>query len=110
MIYESRDHRVRSETTFWIDCSACGPDAAPAPPRFRSENELWDALLHPDDDGWIRRDDGRILCPVHRRIAECDEHGHVLSSWTTHPLDDGLEWRSCSRCGAEFAQRRTPTS
>jgi hypothetical protein len=99
------DPRVRRETYCWIDCTICGPDREPAPPRFSSEIELWAHLLRPSIDGWIRLDDGRILCPSHRRVAECELDGHELTAWTEHPLDEELDWRYCLRCGAGFEQR-----
>ncbi len=102
---DTRDPRVRLEIAYWIDCSVCGPDADPPAPRFTSEADLWHELLRPDERGWIRLDDGRILCPVHRRVAECDRNGNAMSAWIEHPLDDGLKWRFCLRCGSQFGQR-----
>jgi hypothetical protein len=62
-------------------------------------------LLSSWNDGWTRLDDGRILCPAHRRGSQCDVGGHELTPWTAHPLDDGLEWRYCLHCGSHFEQR-----
>jgi hypothetical protein len=102
---EIGDPRIQSETFYWIECTVCGPDGEIAPPRFASEVELWSELLRPSRHGWIRLDDGRILCPNHRRVAECDLDGHQMTPWTEHPLDDELDWRFCRRCGARFEQR-----
>lgn len=102
---EPQDPRVMSETHYWIDCSVCGPAAEPPAPRFTSEAELWRQLLSPSEHGWVRRDDGRILCPAHRRVALCDEGDHEMTRWIEHPLDDELDWRFCRRCGAQFEQR-----
>jgi hypothetical protein len=66
---------------------------------------MWQSLLHPDESGWIRLDDGRVLCPAHRRVAACDRDHHVMLPWHEHPLDDGLAWRYCKRCGGQFEQR-----
>lgn len=104
---DNRDPRVRSKTRYWLDCTICGPDAEPTPPRFPSEAALWRNLLSPWNDGWVRLDDGRILCPAHRRSAHCDATGHELTPWTEHPADDGLEWRYCACCGGRFEQRTT---
>jgi hypothetical protein len=101
------DPRVQAETLYWIGCTVCGPDGEIAPPRFTSEIEMWNELLRPSLDGWIRLDDGRILCSLHRRMAECDLDGHQMTPWTEHPLDDELDWRYCHRCGANFEQRTT---
>ncbi len=100
-----RDPRVRSETTYWIECTICGPDADPPPPRYWSEDDLWASLLRWDDSGWTRRDDGRILCNVHRQLARCEAEGHLEMRWTEHPLDDEMDWRYCPRCGGQFEQR-----
>jgi len=102
---DSGDPLVGRETVYWIDCSVCGPDDGATPPTFASETELWAALLRPDKNCWVRRDDGRVLCPLHRRVAACEELGHALLPWTEHPLDDELQWRFCRRCGSEFEQR-----
>jgi hypothetical protein len=99
---------VRTETRYWIDCTVCGPDADPPVPRFNSERELWQYLFGPDEWGWVRLDDGRILCPAHRRVDQCHRDGHTVSEWTEHPLYDDTEWRYCIRCGARFEQRRDP--
>jgi len=104
---ESRDPRVRSETLYWIDCSACNAADGLRAPRFRSEEDLWHALLTADR-GWIRLDDGRVLCPIHRRVAECDSNGHAVTLWAAHPLDANLAWRCCTRCGSLFEQRVVP--
>jgi len=42
---KSADPRVRFETMYWIDCTVCGPDADPPPPRYSTEAELWTTLL-----------------------------------------------------------------
>jgi hypothetical protein len=104
---DNSDPRIHCETYFWIECTICGPDSETAPPRFANEIELWNHLLQPSIDGWIRLDDGRILCPIHRRVAECELEGHQMKPWTEHPLDDELDWRYCRRCGAGFEQRTT---
>lgn len=101
-----RDPRVRSQTTYWIDCTVCGSHAdRPPPPRYASEAEMWHAMLDPGGSGWTRRDDGRVLCPTHADAAQCDENGHTMTPWTAHPLDERLKWRYCARCGADFAQQ-----
>jgi hypothetical protein len=102
---DERDPRVQRESFFWIECTICGPDSEPTPPRFTSEIALWDRLMRPSIDDWIRLDDGRILCPIHRKIAECDLDGHEMTPWTEHPLDEDLDWRYCRRCGSQFEQR-----
>jgi hypothetical protein len=66
--------------------------------------EMWAVLEGPDYD-WTRRDDGRVLCRIHSRVADCDRDGHLDTRWRTHPIDDDLEWRYCERCGAAFEQR-----
>jgi hypothetical protein len=102
------DPRVVAELRHWVACTVCGandPDA-PRPPMFATEDELWAWLYtHPEPSGWVRRDDGRILCPNHRGVADCDEHGHLAANWSAHPLDGDLEWRFCPRCGGKFQQR-----
>jgi hypothetical protein len=75
-------------------------------PVFASERLLWDALLS-DEHSWTRRDDGRILCRAHSQVADCDVHGHELSRWLQHPIEDDLDWRYCRHCGALFDQRIT---
>lgn len=55
---EWRDPRVRSETSYWIDCTVCGPQTDPPPPKYASDAELWQALLNPDSSGWTRRTTG----------------------------------------------------
>ena len=107
---DGTDPRIRSATSYWIECTVCGPDAETKPPRFPTETALWVNFLSPWSDGWVRLDDGRILCPAHRRIARCDAEGHDLLPWTRHPLDDELEWRYCIHCGAGFEQRIVQSS
>jgi len=102
---DDSDPRVHRETYVWIECTVCGPDSEDTSPRFASEVEMWDELLRPSLNGWIRLDDGRVLCPIHRGVAECDLDGHQMTPWTEHPLDDELDWRYCRRCGASFEQR-----
>jgi hypothetical protein len=88
---------------YWIKCTVCGPDGDTL--ERESEDALWAELLGLPDEGWVRLDDGRILCPAHYRASRCQKHGHVLVPWTGHPLDDQLEWRYCHRCGSRFEQR-----
>jgi hypothetical protein len=92
-----RDARVRTQTLYWVDCTVCGADGPVPAPRFTSEAELWKSLIAPDERGWVYRDDGRILCPHHRDVSECQIHGHQLTRWTRHPTDDDLTWRFCSQ-------------
>ncbi len=75
------------------------------PPTFATLRELWADLLDYEQRGWVLRDDGRVLCPIHAQVAQCDERGHVVGPWTEHPLDDEIDWRYCQRCGSEFEQR-----
>ena len=88
---EPRDSRLQSGEVFWIECTVCGPNGAMDTPRFSSEQALWSSLLLTHEHGWVLRDDGRVLCDVHRRVVECDEHGHVMTPWAEHPLDDELD-------------------
>ena len=105
-----RDPRIGVRTVYWIECTVCGPDGDAL--ERASEGALWAELLGPCGEGWVRLDDGRILCPAHYRACRCQEHGHLVSPWTEHPLDDELEWRYCQRCGTRFEQRviEHPTS
>jgi hypothetical protein len=34
-------------------------------PSFAAEQQMWDAILSSHCYGWIRRDDGRVLCCHH---------------------------------------------
>jgi hypothetical protein len=68
---ESADPRVRFETMYWIDCTVCGPDADPPPPRYSTEAGLWTTLLGASDSGWIKRDDGRILLARSLSVDMC---------------------------------------
>ena len=60
------------------------------------------SMLH---TGSSRRDDGRVLCVHHSAVADCEQLGHDVIGWSTHPIEPDLEWRYCDRCGGAFEQR-----
>lgn len=95
--------QLQSRAFWWLECTVCGPDsAAGGSPLVESEADAWSEVT---TAGWTRRDDGRILCRVHSAVADCDALGHVMRPWAEHPIGPDLEWRFCSRCGSQFAQR-----
>jgi hypothetical protein len=103
-VHPNLDHQ-----TLWsLHCTVCGLDCYNGSvPRFESTENLWRAMLA---RGWTRRDDGRVLCPIHTQVADCDRDGHVVTNWMPHPIEpNALEWRYCQRCGANFDQRVRPT-
>lgn len=103
------DHPQIHAVIGWrITCTVCdriGGRRAARSPLFATQERMWATMLGPDGHGWTRRDDGRILCRHHSAVAGCDLDGHQIDEWSTHPLDDELQWRYCKRCGGEFTQR-----
>lgn len=65
---------------------------------------MW-ATLEGDDYWWTRRDDGRVLCRIHRRVADCDRDGHLIAPSHQHSIEPDLQWRYCRNCSAAFEQR-----
>ena len=104
-VHPNLEHR----TLWWLHCTICGLASYNGSiPRFRSVEELWRVMLAND---WTRHDDGRVLCPLHSLVAECDRSGHRVTDWLPHPIEpDGIEWRYCDRCGARFDQRVRPAA
>ncbi|MDT0262326.1 hypothetical protein [Jatrophihabitans lederbergiae] len=98
-------HPNLEQRTLWsVRCTHCDLSSYHGNiPRFTSTKQLWTAMLA---RGWTRRDDGRVLCLLHTRVADCQELGHAMTDWTPHVVDPtALQWRYCQRCGANFAQR-----
>jgi hypothetical protein len=100
---------LEQATLWWLHCTLCGVQSyAGAVPRFASPEQLWRTMLN---RGWTRYDDGRVLCPGHSSVAECQRNGHRMSDWAPHPIEpDHIQWRFCLRCGAGFTQRVHPIS
>jgi hypothetical protein len=90
---------------YWFECTACGPEAEPPPPRFNSPQQLWHDLFSSDYYGWSIQADGRVLCRPHSDAAQCEAGGHAVGVWSAHPLNRDHEWRFCLRCGGGFEQR-----
>jgi hypothetical protein len=99
-VHPNLDHR----TLWWLRCTHCGLSSYQGNiPRFASTQQLWTAMLA---RGWTRRDDGRVLCLLHSRMADCQELGHLMTDWEPHAIEPrALEWCYCQRCGGNFAQR-----
>jgi hypothetical protein len=99
---------LKHATVWWLECTYCGLDAVGGKPLwFTTLEQLWEAMLDRSGHGWTRRDDGRVLCRHHSAVADCEISGHQICPWAEHPLDAGLEWRYCQRCGSSFEQRIT---
>jgi hypothetical protein len=97
-------HPNLEQRTLWsLRCTHCGVSSYHGNiPRFPSIKQLWTAMLA---CGWTRRD-GRVLCLLHSRVADCQELGHQMTDWLPHAVDpEALEWRYCRRCGGDLAQR-----
>jgi hypothetical protein len=97
--------QIHVATVWWLECTVCESDGYDGRrPQFRDEADMWDAML--GEYGWTRRDDGRVLCPHHSAVADCEAAGHTMLRWHEHPIGPKLDWRYCSRCGSAFEQRR----